>query len=52
MYYKLSTASAWTQATTVSASNYAVSATNLLLSQTFDTLSSYDLKVRLTDYFY
>ena len=52
VYYKLSTASAWTQATTVSASNYAVSATNLLLSQTFDTLSSYDLKVRLTDYFY
>ena len=52
VYYKLSTATAWTQATTVSASNYAVSATNLLLSPTFDTLSSYDLKVRLTDYFY
>ena len=52
VYYRLSTASAWTQATTVSASNYAVSATNLLLSPTFDTLSSYDLKVRLTDYFY
>ena len=52
VYYRLSSASAWTQATTVSASNYAVSATNLLLSSTFDTLSSYDLKVRLTDYFY
>lgn len=52
MYYRLSTASAWTQATTVSASNYAVSTSNLLLSPTFDTLSSYDLKVRLTDYFY
>lgn len=52
VYYKLSTATAWTQAATVSASNYAVSATNLLLSPTFDTLSSYDLKVRLTDYFY
>lgn len=36
----------------VSASNYAVSATNLLLSATFDALKSYDLKVRLSDYFY
>lgn len=52
VYYKLSTATAWTQATTVSASNYAVSATNLLLSATFDALKSYDLKVRLSDYFY
>ena len=52
VYYKLSTATAWTQATTVSASNYSVSASNLLLSPTFDALKSYDLKVRLTDYFY
>ena len=52
MYYKLSTATAWTQATTVSASNYAVSATNLLLSPTFDALKRYYLKVRLSDYFY
>jgi hypothetical protein len=29
-----------------------LSATNKLLSQTFDALYSYDLKVRLTDYFY
>ena len=52
VYYKLSTATAWTQAATVSASNYAVSATNLLLSPTFDALKSYDLKVRPSDYFY
>lgn len=52
VYYKLSTATAWTQATTVAASNYAVSAANLLLSATFDALKSYDLKVRLSDYFY
>lgn len=52
VYYKLSTATAWTQAATVSASNYAVSATNLLLSPTFDALKSYDLKVSLSDYFY
>ena len=32
--------------------SYTLSATNKLLSQTFDALYSYDLKVRLTDYFY
>jgi len=52
VYYKLSTATAWTQAATVTATNYAVSSTNLLISGTFDVLKSYDLKVRLTDYFY
>ena len=52
VYYKLTTSTSWVQATTVSASNYAVSATNLLLSATFDALKSYDLKVRLSDYFY
>lgn len=52
VYYKLSTATVWTQAATVTASNYAVSSTNLLLNATFDVLKSYDLKVRLTDYFY
>ena len=41
VYYKLSTATAWTQAATVSASNYTVSATNLLLSATLDALKSY-----------
>ena len=52
VYYKLTTSASWVQATTVSASNYAVSAANLLLSATFDALKSYDLKVRLSDYFY
>ena len=51
-YYKLTTSTSWVQATTVSASNYAVSATNILISATFDALKSYDLKVRLSDYFY
>lgn len=32
--------------------SYTVTATNKLLSQTFDALYSYDIKVRLTDYFY
>ena len=52
VYYKLPSATAWTEALTVTASNFAVSETNRPLSQTFDVLSSYDLKVRLQDYFY
>lgn len=51
IYYKLSTASSWTQATTLTATNYAVSASNLLLSATFDVLKSYDIRVLLTDWF-
>ena len=51
IYYKQSTASAWTQTATLTPSNYAVSATNLLLSPTFDVLKSYDIKVSLTDFF-
>lgn len=52
VYYKLSTATAWTQAVTVTATNYTVSTTNQLLSATFDALKSYDVKVKLTDFFY
>lgn len=52
VYYKLSTATAWTQAATVTAPNYAVSASNMLLSFSADVLKSYDVKVRLSDYFY
>ena len=52
VYYKLTSASAWTEAVTITASNYAVSETNKLLGQTFDVLQSFDLKVRLQDYFY
>jgi len=52
VYYKLSAASIWTQATTITPSNYAVASTNLLLSQTFDALSSFDLMIRVTDFFH
>lgn len=51
VFYKLSTASAWTQATTITPSAYAIASTNLLLSQTFDVLSSFDLMLRVADYF-
>ena len=52
VYYKLKTATAWTTAEQMAITSYTLSATNKLLSQTFDALYSYDLKVRLTDYFY
>lgn len=52
VYYKASSASAWTQAAAITPSSYSVNTTNLLLPQTFNALSSYDLKVRLQDSFY
>ena len=52
VYYKTSSASAWTQAASITPSSYSVNTTNLLLPQTFNALSSYDLKVRLQDSFY
>ena len=52
VYYKLSSVESWIQATTLTPSNYAVSANNLLLSPTFDTLSSYDVRIRVQDVFY
>lgn len=52
VYYKLKSATAWTQAEKMSITSYTLSATNKLLTQTYDALNSYDLKVRLTDYFY
>jgi hypothetical protein len=52
VYYKTSSASAWTQAAAITPSSYSVNTTNLLLPQTFNALSSYDLKVRLQDSFY
>lgn len=51
VFYKLSSASTWTQATTIAHSNYAIASTNLLLPQTFDVLSSFDLMIRITDFF-
>ena len=52
VYYKLTSAEAWVQAESIPISAYTVTATNKLLSQTFDALASYDLKVRFSDYFY
>ena len=52
IYYKLSSASAWTQATTITPSSYAINSTNLVLPQTYNALNSYDIKVRVQDYFY
>jgi hypothetical protein len=51
VYYKLSSASAWTLAQNVTPTSYAVSKTNFLLSPTFNALSSYDIKVAVTDFF-
>lgn len=51
IYYKLSSASAWTLSTTLTVSNYTLSVSNTLLSQTFNNLNSYDLKITLQDYF-
>ena len=52
VFYKLSSASVWTQATKIAHSNYAIASTNLLLSQTFDPLSSFDFMLRVTDFFH
>ena len=52
IYYKLTSATAWTSAGTITPSGYSVNATNQVLAQTFAVLSSYDIKVRFQDYFY
>ena len=52
VYYKLKSATAWTQAYKMAITSYNLSATDQLLDQTYDALYSYDIKVRLTDYFY
>ena len=52
VYYKLASAETWTQAETLSVTSYNLSETDKVLTQTFDALASYDLKVRLQDYFY
>lgn len=51
IFYRLSTAEAWTTSIALADTNYTVSTNNWLLSQTFDALKSYDIKVRLTDFF-
>ena len=52
VYYKLSSAESWVSAVTLTPSNYVITATNRLLSPTFDTLSSYDVRIRVQDVFY
>jgi len=52
VYYKLASADTWTQAESLTITSYNLSETDKVLAQTFDALSSYDLKVRLQDYFY
>lgn len=52
VFYKLSTDSTWMQATTITPSNYAVNSTNLVLPQAYNALNSYDIKVRVQDFFY
>ena len=52
VYYKLSSAESWVSAVTLSPSDYVITATNRLLSPTFDALSSYDIKIRVQDVFY
>ena len=52
VYYRQSGNTAWTQANTLSPTNYAIAAANTVLTPTFNTLSSFEVKVRLQDYFY
>ena len=51
VYYKLKNAEAWTQAYAVNAASYTLAISNQLLGQTYDALSSYDVKIRLADHF-
>lgn len=52
LFYKLSTSDAWMQADEIFTPAYDLSLSDYLLSPTFDTLKSYDLKVRFSDMFY
>lgn len=52
VYYKQASADTWTQAESLPVTSYNLTQTDKVLAQTFDALSSYDLKVRLQDYFY
>ena len=51
VYYRLSTNTAWIKSADLTVSNYTLSVTNQRLGQTFDTLSSFDVMVRLADRF-
>ncbi len=49
--YRLKGAADWSAATTLAPSNYLVSVTNQKLTQTFDALSTYELRLTVSDYF-
>ena len=51
VYYRLSTNTAWIKSADLTVSSYELSVTNQRLGQTFDTLSSFDVMVRLSDRF-
>lgn len=52
VYYKLASDTEWSKAESLPVTSYNLSATDKVLTQAFDALASYDLKVRLQDYFY
>jgi hypothetical protein len=51
IYYKPSSSSTWSQAATIAPNGYAIVSVDLLLPQTFNALSSFDLMMRVTDFF-
>ena len=46
VYYKLSSAESWVSAVTLTPSNYAISETNRLLSPAFDSVNSFDSRLK------
>ena len=52
VYYRTRGAEAWATAQNLIPLSYSIGVTNALLPQTFDVLSSYELKIRVADTFY
>lgn len=52
VYYRTRGAEAWATAQNLIPLSYSIGVTNALLTQTFDALSSYELKISVTDAFY
>lgn len=52
VYFRLAGTDTWETALTLEPDAYSVGEINRLLTQTFDTLRSYELKLRVTDAFY
>lgn len=51
VYYRSTGSTAWTLSTTITPVSYTVNTVNRMLSQTFDPLHGYELKVQIADYF-